>query len=72
MYDNVQSGFLISYMKPIRRSVNDVNGSLNVDYPLRFSVGAAAVVLQLYWHRQHVRVASGCQDFYFLGFQGPK
>jgi tetratricopeptide (TPR) repeat protein len=39
LYDNVQSGFLISYMKPIRRSVNDVNGSLNVDYPLRFSVG---------------------------------
>ncbi|HEY1936347.1 MAG TPA: tetratricopeptide repeat protein [Candidatus Angelobacter sp.] len=39
LYDNFQSGFLISYMKPLRRSVNDVNGSLNVDYPLRFSVG---------------------------------
>ena len=39
LYDNVQSGFLISYVKPIRRSMNDVNGSLNVDYPLRFSVG---------------------------------
>jgi tetratricopeptide (TPR) repeat protein len=39
LYDNVQSGFLISYVRPIRRSVNDVNGSLNVDYPLRFSVG---------------------------------
>lgn len=39
LYDNVQSGFLISYVKPIRRSVDDVNGSLNVDYPLRFSVG---------------------------------
>jgi tetratricopeptide (TPR) repeat protein len=39
LYDNVQSGFLISYVKPIRRSVNDVNGSLNVDYPLRFSFG---------------------------------
>jgi tetratricopeptide (TPR) repeat protein len=39
LYDNVQSGFLISYMKPLRRSVNDVNGALNVDYPLRFSVG---------------------------------
>jgi tetratricopeptide (TPR) repeat protein len=39
LYDNVQSGFLISYVKPIRRSVNDVNGSFNVDYPLRFSVG---------------------------------
>lgn len=39
LYDNVQSGFLISYVRPIRRSVNDVNGSLNVDYPLRFSAG---------------------------------
>ena len=39
LYDNVQSGFLISYVKPLRRSVNDVNGPLNVDYPLRFSVG---------------------------------
>jgi hypothetical protein len=38
LYDNVQSGFLISYVKPIHRSVNDVNGSLNVDYPLRFSI----------------------------------
>jgi hypothetical protein len=39
LYDNVQSGFLISYMKPIRRSVNDLNGPVNVDYPLKFSVG---------------------------------
>ena len=39
LYDNVQSGFLISYMKPIRRSVNDLNGPVNVDYPLKFSIG---------------------------------
>ncbi|HEY2393515.1 MAG TPA: tetratricopeptide repeat protein [Candidatus Angelobacter sp.] len=39
LYDNVQSGFLVSYVKPLRRNVNDVNGSLNVDYPLRFSAG---------------------------------
>jgi len=39
LYDNVQSGFLISYVKPLRRSVNDVNGPLTIDYPLRFSVG---------------------------------
>lgn len=39
LYDNVQSGFLISYVKPLRRNVNDVNGSVNVDYPLRFSIG---------------------------------
>lgn len=39
LYDNVQTGFLISYVRPLRRSVNDVNGAINVDYPLRFSVG---------------------------------
>jgi tetratricopeptide (TPR) repeat protein len=39
LYDNIQSGFLVSYVKPLRRSVNDVNGSLSVDYPLRFSAG---------------------------------
>jgi tetratricopeptide (TPR) repeat protein len=39
LYDNVQSGFLISYVKPLRRSVSDVNGPLHVDYPLRFSIG---------------------------------
>ncbi|HEX4602899.1 MAG TPA: tetratricopeptide repeat protein [Candidatus Angelobacter sp.] len=39
LYDNVQTGFLISYVKPLRRSVNDVNGAISVDYPLRFSVG---------------------------------
>jgi len=39
LYDNVQSGFLVSYMKPLRRNVNDINGPINVDYPLRFSVG---------------------------------
>jgi tetratricopeptide (TPR) repeat protein len=39
LYDNVQTGFLISYVKPIRRNVNDSHGPLGVDYPLRFSVG---------------------------------
>lgn len=39
LYNNVQTGFLISYMKPLRRSVNDGGGELAVDYPLRFSVG---------------------------------
>jgi tetratricopeptide (TPR) repeat protein len=39
LYDNVQSGFLISYVRPIRRSFNDGTGELTADYPLRFSVG---------------------------------
>lgn len=39
LYDNVQSGFLISYMKPFRRSMSDGNGEIGVDYPLRFSIG---------------------------------
>lgn len=39
LYDNVQSGFLISYVKPIRRAFNDGTGEIGVDYPLKFSIG---------------------------------
>lgn len=39
LYDNVQSGFLISYVRPVRRSMSDTTGPLPVDYPLRFSIG---------------------------------
>jgi hypothetical protein len=39
LYDNVQSSIFISYVKPIRRSLSDSAGSLQVDYPLRFSAG---------------------------------
>jgi hypothetical protein len=38
-YDNVQSGLLISYVKPLRRLLNDGSGTLPVQYPLRFSFG---------------------------------
>jgi tetratricopeptide (TPR) repeat protein len=39
IYDNTQSGFFVTYIKPLRRSINDGNGALAVDYPLSFSVG---------------------------------
>lgn len=39
LYDNVQNGFLISYVKPVRRGFNDGTGEIGVDYPLRFSLG---------------------------------
>lgn len=39
IYDNVQSGFLISYVKPMRRSVDAGAGPIPVDYPLRISAG---------------------------------
>jgi tetratricopeptide (TPR) repeat protein len=39
LYDNFQSGFLISYMKPIRRSFDDGTGGVMADYPLRISFG---------------------------------
>jgi len=39
LYDNVQTGFLVSYVRPIRRNFNDGSGEIGVDYPLRFSVG---------------------------------
>jgi tetratricopeptide (TPR) repeat protein len=38
-YDNVQSGFFISYVKPWRRMLNDATGDVPVEYPLRFSFG---------------------------------
>jgi hypothetical protein len=38
-YDNVQSGFFISYLKPLRRSMDDGSGSVPIEYPLRFSFG---------------------------------
>jgi hypothetical protein len=38
-YDNVQSGFFISYVKPLRRSFDDGAGPIPVEYPLRFSIG---------------------------------
>jgi hypothetical protein len=38
-YDNVQSSFFISYVKPIRRSMTDGFGDVPVEYPLRFSFG---------------------------------
>ena len=38
-YDNVQSGFFISYVKPWRRLLNDATGAVPVEYPLRFYFG---------------------------------
>ena len=38
-YDNVQSGFFISYVKPWRRMLHDGTGEVPVEYPLRFSFG---------------------------------
>jgi tetratricopeptide (TPR) repeat protein len=38
-YDNVQSGFYISYLKPLRQSTHDGIGEIPVEYPIRFSIG---------------------------------
>ncbi len=38
-YDNVQSSFFISYVRPLRRSMTDHFGDVPVEYPLRFSFG---------------------------------
>jgi tetratricopeptide (TPR) repeat protein len=38
-YDNVQSGFFISYVRPMRRTLDDGAGGVPVEYPLRFSFG---------------------------------
>ena len=38
-YDNAQSEFLVSYVRPLRGSLRDGTGEVPVSYPLRFSVG---------------------------------
>lgn len=39
LYNNYQTGFLVSYVKPLRRMISDGKDDLGVDYPLSFSVG---------------------------------
>jgi tetratricopeptide (TPR) repeat protein len=38
-YDNVNDQFLITYVRPVERSLNDGNNDVPVRYPLSFSVG---------------------------------
>ncbi len=38
-YDNLQTGFLISYLKPVRRTLYDDKQPVSVAYPLRFAFG---------------------------------
>jgi tetratricopeptide (TPR) repeat protein len=41
-YDNMYSGFYISYVRPLHRSFSDDAGEYKVAYPLRFSFGIEA------------------------------
>jgi tetratricopeptide (TPR) repeat protein len=38
-YDNAQTEFLLSYVRPVRGSLKDDTGEVPVEYPFRFSVG---------------------------------
>ena len=38
-YDNAQSEFLVSYVRPVHRGLEDGTGSVAVAYPTRFSFG---------------------------------
>ncbi len=38
-YDNAQSEFMVSYMRPLHGKLHDDTGSVPVSYPLRFSFG---------------------------------
>ena len=38
-YDNAQSEFLVSYVRPVRGSLKDGTGEVPVAYPMRFSFG---------------------------------
>lgn len=39
LYNNVQSGFLVTYTKGMHRKFDDGTGAMSVDYPIRFSAG---------------------------------
>jgi tetratricopeptide (TPR) repeat protein len=39
VYDNTQSEVLVSYVHPVRRSLEDGSGRTEVNYPFRFAVG---------------------------------
>jgi tetratricopeptide (TPR) repeat protein len=41
-YDNMYTGFFISYVRPFHRSFNGDAGEVKLTYPLRFSVGLQA------------------------------
>ena len=41
-YDNMYSGFYISYVRPLHRSFSDDAGEYKIAYPLRFSFGIEA------------------------------
>jgi hypothetical protein len=39
VYDAIQNGFSISYVRPFRRKFNDDSGAVALEYPIRFSAG---------------------------------
>lgn len=38
-YDMIQSGFAVSYVRPLSRTFNDETGEVHLKYPIRFSAG---------------------------------
>jgi hypothetical protein len=38
-YDNAQSEFLVSYIRPVRGNMKDGTGEIPIAYPFRFSIG---------------------------------
>ena len=49
-YDNVESRFLVSYVRPVRQMLNSGNGDVPVAYPFRISFG---VQQQEFYHFSH-------------------
>ena len=39
LYDMIQNGFVLSYMRPFGRTFNDETGEVHLKYPIRFSGG---------------------------------
>ena len=53
VYDAVENAFAISYAAPLRRSFNDENGEVHLQYPIRFSAGLQQETFFNFGHGQN-------------------
>jgi hypothetical protein len=53
VYDAIQSGFSISYARPLHRTFEDEGGVVHVQYPIRFSAGLQQETFMNFSHGQN-------------------
>jgi len=57
VYDAIENGFAISYMRPFHRKFNDETGEVSLQYPIRFSAGVQTETFKNFAgpHQQQLR-----------------